>query len=794
MKNSQIHQRALALLLSLALVFSMIQITGISAFAEESSGVTAYYNGSELFKDSNYTLATNYNSDYEYLNTVTRIVIKDSTDTIRGYAFSGCYNLSEITIPDSVTSIGQCAFGGCSLTGITIPDSVTSIDESAFQGCHRLRTITFGEGSQLSSIGESAFRDCSGLTGITIPASVTSIGASAFRDCSGLTGIAIPDRVTSIGESAFYGCFNLQTVTSRAGSQLDSIGDSAFFNCSKLTGIAIPTGVTSIGASAFSGCYSLTGITIPAGVTSISNFTFDRCGSLTGITIPAGVTSIGTFAFSGCSSLTGITIPTGVTSIGMSAFSDCKSLTGITIPTGVASIGDHAFFRCSNLQTVTFGAGSQLDSIEDYAFAGCSSLTGIAIPDSVASIGDDVFFASIAMQSITVGSNNINYFSDGVSLFSRDRTELIAYPAAKTGSCQVPDSVTTIRNGAFAGSKLTDISFGTGSSLTSVGKEAFSGCKYLTVLTLPNSVSTIGESAFSDCKSLKSMTLPKSLTSISPNLFRSCGFLASVTIPKQVTSIAPNNSAFLGCISLQAINVEQGNANYCSSDGVLYTIEDNRALTMILCPQAKTGACTVKTGTTVIGYSAFADCSKLTDIILPDGLANIEDKVFKGCTELTRIDIPESVTSVGWSLFEDCDRINALTVSGNFELSCDNLPFSAAGNMYVVKDAGGADNSPSCSNKFYFTKSADGSTYQFQSYKGTKVGIVIPTELYGKPISPAIKADDLAVTPFTAYSDGTSLYSDSECQSENEIDRSRCSEVTNVVIGSNVAQIDDSVF
>ena len=279
---------------------------------------------------------------------ITNLEIPNGVTAIPDYAFIRL-NITGVTIPSSVTSIGSAVFSGCSsLTSITIPDSVTSIGSSAFRNCIGLISITFEDMTGLTNIGTYIFDGCdnvkqltiqsgevkdldfsdlSNLTTVTLGDSVTSIGSGAFRDCSSLTSIAIPNSVTSIGNQAFDDCSSLETVNFGENSQLTSIGVSAFYNCRSLTSIAIPNSVTSIGNGAFNVCSSLSSITIPESVTSIGSYAFQSCISLTSITIPENVTSIGDFAFQSCISLISITIPNSVTSIGNSAFRYCDKLT-----------------------------------------------------------------------------------------------------------------------------------------------------------------------------------------------------------------------------------------------------------------------------------------------------------------------------------------------------------------------------------------------------------------------------------------------------------------------------------
>ena len=157
--------------------------------------------------------------------------------------------MTSVTIPNSVTSIGNGAFSGCfGLTSVTIPNSVTSIGEYAFSDCSSLTSVTIG--NSVTSIGKSAFYKCKGLTSVTIPNSVTSIGERAFYDCTSLTSVTIPNSVTSIGNEAFYNCTSLTSVT--IPNSVTSIGNSAFNYCTKLTSIFIECIIPpTIGSNAF---------------------------------------------------------------------------------------------------------------------------------------------------------------------------------------------------------------------------------------------------------------------------------------------------------------------------------------------------------------------------------------------------------------------------------------------------------------------------------------------------------------------------------------------------------------
>ena len=208
---------------------------------------------------------------------ITDCIINNRCKIIYYYAFSGCTGLANVAIPDSVTSIGDCAFEACtSLTSVIIPDDVKSIGKWAFAYCSELATITIP--NSVASIDNSAFWECTRLASITIPDSVTRVGDHAFNYCTGLTSVIIGNNVASIGNGAFSGC-------------------------TSLTSVIIPDGVASMGNGAFFGCTSLTSVIIPDGVANIEISTFYNCARLTSVTIPDSVTNIGDSAFYNCTGL-----------------------------------------------------------------------------------------------------------------------------------------------------------------------------------------------------------------------------------------------------------------------------------------------------------------------------------------------------------------------------------------------------------------------------------------------------------------------------------------------------------
>ena len=254
--------------------------------------------------------------------------------SIGAYTFFECSNLTSVTIPNSITKIGNSALGRTGVTTITIPNSVTSIGDDLFYDCDELKSIRLS--NSIDRLGRSMFCGCEKLTNITIPPSVEQIGEQCFSGCKELSSLLIPNSVKSIGSSAFQGCTSLES-------------------------IQIPNSVTSLGTrNTFFSCTSLKDVFLPSTITVIPELAFASCSSLEKIIIPNSVTTIGSRAFAFCEmlSLVSFNLSSNLTSIGEKAFQECKNIEIITIPEKVTSIAKHAFGWCSKLSYVKIEANT----------------------------------------------------------------------------------------------------------------------------------------------------------------------------------------------------------------------------------------------------------------------------------------------------------------------------------------------------------------------------------------------------------------------------------------------------
>ena len=346
--------------------------------------------------------------------------------------------LTNLVIPDGVTSIAEFAFGGnVCITSVIIPDSVETIMRSAFCECMVLVNVTIGKG--LKTIDSGAFAGSSCLTNINIPDGLIEIGYGAFSQCdsikttqfnnavylgndnnpyyallsvedktintceinpqcvliaastfynSKLTQITIPESVKYIGNNAFSSCTGLTSVS--FGNNVEIIGESAFYSCTGLKSLVLPKNLKTIKYNAFGRCENITSVEFFDKLEILGNSAFSDCGSIESIVLPEGVKTIGNNAFDNCKGLTSIVIPKSVTDIGNGAFYGCWSLESIDIPKGITEVKNSTFSVCSSIASVVVPNG--VTRIGDMAFSRCNSLTTIEIPSTVKSIGTWAFW------------------------------------------------------------------------------------------------------------------------------------------------------------------------------------------------------------------------------------------------------------------------------------------------------------------------------------------------------------------------------------------------------------------
>ena len=474
---------------------------GTGAF-EGCSGLTKVQLNSNAIASKSYSSSSNLGTIFG--SQVKEYIIGNSVTSIGSNAFSGCYNLISVTIGNSVTSIGSSAFSDCSgLTSVCITDLAAWCKINFSYGAsnplyyaHHL----FMDGKEITdltipnsvtAIEKNAFYGCSGLTSIEIPYSVTSIREGAFENCSGLTSVTIPNSVTSIGNHAFYGCSGLTKVELNSNA-IASARYGSNPNLGTIFGIQVKeyiigNGVTSIGQYAFDYCSGLTSVTIPNSVKSIGEYAFYGCSSLTSVTIPNSVTSIGGYAFSGCSGLTSVTIGSSVKSIGDYAFSGCSRLTSVTCKAiSVPSTGSDAFKYVPQGSATLYVPSASVD-----AYKKTAPWSGFGTIEAIIFKYGDIYYSIMTTKQATVISGKEKYTG------SVNIPETVIYNDETY-------SVTSIREGAFENcSGLTSVTIP--NSVTEIEEGAFSNCSGLASVTIGNSVTSIGNYAFYKCSGLKNV-------------------------------------------------------------------------------------------------------------------------------------------------------------------------------------------------------------------------------------------------------------------------------------------------
>ena len=359
-----------------------------------------------------------------------------------------------------------------------------------------------------------------------------------------------------------------------------------------------------------------------------------------------------------------------------------NKIENMEIPSTVKTISQYAFYYCSNIKTIeipesvkTIGAYYEYTYVDEEGY--------YLVFDGTNDYEWRVFEELNNLSTINVKTGNTVWSSiDGI-LYNKDVTNVIFCPEAKNGEISIPNTVTEIGSYAFSGcSNLMSIEIP--STVAEIGSSAFSGCSNLESVTIPDGVTKIDGAVFSRCTNLVSVELPETITEISmeafahcsklnninlpkslerilEGAFKDCVSLKSITIPANVRQIegtrSVGGSPFSGCVNLETINVDNSNTVYLSKDGIVY---DEMGTVLYLCPEGKSGTVNVPDGVTQI--PGFYECGKLTEIILPTSITQIDEYAFYNCKSLNTITIPSSVKSIGVLSFCGCTSLLEVSV------------------------------------------------------------------------------------------------------------------------------------
>lgn len=519
-------------------------------------------------------------------------------------------DISEITVLDGVTSIGDNAFHSCNAESVDLQGtSLISIGKNAFSRCTMLTSIFIPESVQ--SIGSEAFSLCEGLSMVELPTTLTKIPDGIFTDCTLLDSITIPDTVTEIGANAFLRCtaFILETLP----SGIQRIGAAAFENCGRIENLELPKTLESIGEAAFGGTIidkaSFDGtlekwaaiggdgcgiardkIDFLEHICNFSGWEYDEHKHWQQCTSCGKTQSEGAHTGTGktcdvCGAVLSEALGIGSIDGGLSwslSRSGALTISGSGKMPDFSSVANAAPWdkQKDKIQSVVIESGVQ--NISAGAFSGCTALEKLSISDTVAQIDLNAFDGCTALAEFDVAAENETFSSVGGVLFSADK-ELLRYPVGKSADYAVPSGTVAIAGGAFK------------------------DCSKLESLVIPDSVTAIGESAFENCAALKRITLPKSITKLEASCFSGCAALAEITLPDGLKALG--EKVFSGCAALKSVRIPAE--------------------------------------VTVIPTEAFSGCSSLESITIPKNVSHIKERAFDGCTALKKVDYLGSDTD--WS-------------------------------------------------------------------------------------------------------------------------------------------------
>lgn len=610
----------------------------LAVFPRGKSGEYVVFDGTKLIGSRAFYNASN----------VTSVTIPGSVAIIMPSAFMGCRNIETLTILDSNNpneeselKIADHAFYNLSsLTTVNLPARLSSFSPAMFSSTGKLSTINIAKGCSMyaskngmvtNAAGDTLIYCPSGRTGyVRIPAGIATIAAGSFMQHYSITEVYVSYSVATIENNAFKLCTNLQTLTFEGSPSAVgmTIGKQAFMRCYALKNVIFEkeSAVTEIGEEAFSSCNVLGDLTLPATLTKIGSLAFKDCLSIRKVVIAEGNknTEVAMDAFEGCVRLLTITIPSTMETLPIEAIAACPSVRSINIAENnpyfssdglvIYNTNKTELIFYSKTNTPENGEYTPIDSvvkIRGGAFRNNDRIKVLNIGKNVEEIGDYAFAGMSALTTVN--------FEDSTSALTLGKGVLQG--TGSLGNIVLPSRIREISEEMFRNSAIAVVTIG--SSVTVIGKNAFTGCTGLREIIFAEgcNIETIPESAFENVAA------------------------GTITIPKSVKVI--ESRAFAN-VSASEIIFEEGSVLTTIGEGAF----TGSSLVSISLPSS----------VTTLGKGVFKGAKKLTSVSI-DGtaLVNIPDETFSDCTKLKSFNVPNTINDIGYRAFYCCKGLASVT-------------------------------------------------------------------------------------------------------------------------------------
>lgn len=673
-----------------------IRVSAASEFETDGTTLIAY-NGSssKVVIPNNITIIGD--GAFEYNEKLVEVVLHDNVKEIGIRAFNNCRSLSAINL-DKVAKIGEMSFQGTSIREVIFPETITdipigafayskienvtlgkktlSIASSAFYKCTNLKKITLSD--CLYSIGEQAFLGCVKLEKIDLPNNLEIVGMKCFSE-SGITEIVFPGTIIEISDNICANCSNLKSVIFNEGTI--KIGGSAFIN-TMVKEIIIPSTVEEIGIFAFNQINTLERIDVsPSSVNFISDdgilyskgyeilikipenyqdktvnihdgikSTLERSASelknVTRIVIPEGLELIDHNTFTYSRKLEEVILPDSLKIINSGAFNTCEALLKINLPEGLKEISSTewwigVFAYCNSLEEIVLP--DSLEKLGPYTFNDCLNLKRVVIPAGLVDYGVKQFVNCPNLEEIIVKEGNLfAYTIDGIYYEKRDGVvALSVYPSSLLLEEYIIPSDVKIIDGY-----------------------AFSSCKNLKRVIIPETVESFGPALFQNSTSIEEVIINSKITTLPQMTFHNSS-IKKVTLPETIEVIEVG--AFNLCKNLNYIDLPYGlktivGAAFNGSGLIELVLPDS----VISIDQAfmncnKLEKVTLSNSLRDIGPSCFRE-SKITEIVIPESMVEIPDFAFCACFDLTTVYLPKTISYFNQKAFSGCSKLSDIIV------------------------------------------------------------------------------------------------------------------------------------